>query len=151
MASKSKAFDISVVGDKRLQRRMRGLTPKIQGKVLRPALRKTAKVALAPIKAAAPRRTGALAKGLKVRAVKGKRSRGGRRVGVGIHTPPRDKLGISPDDPYYYPAAIELGTEKLAGTAFMRGPFRSLRDRMLRVLRVELWRGIKKQVKGGGK
>ncbi len=137
-------FDVSVTGDKRLQKRFGTLTPKVQGKVLRPALRKTAKVALPAIRAAAPRASGAMAKGLKVRATKQKRRRGGRRVGVGIHTPPREKLGISPDDPYYYPAGVELGTEFLSGASFMRGPFRSLRDRMLRVLRVSLWRGIRK-------
>lgn len=140
MARGARTFDVSVLGDKALTRKLRALPYKMQGKAVRPAMRAAAKLALAPIKSQAPRRTGKLAAGLKLRATKGRRG----RVGVGIHTPPRDKLGIDPSDPYYYPAAVELGTDKLAGSAFMRGPFKALRDRMLRKMRVEIWRNLRK-------
>lgn len=144
------AFDVSVVGDVKLSNKLRSLTPKIQGKVVRPALREAVKIALPAIRAATPVRTGKLRKGLRVRSTKRGRGRG-RGAAVGIHTPPRDKLGIDPGDPYYYPAGVELGNEHSAGTAFMRGPFKSLRDRMLRKMRVALWRGIRKQAEAGGR
>ena len=43
--------------------------------------------------------------------------------------PTRDSLGISPDDPYYYPAAVEYGHDNVAGVNFLRGGYDDAEER----------------------
>jgi HK97 gp10 family phage protein len=64
------AVKFELTGDKELDAKLSKLPLTVQKKCLRPGLREGAKVILDEAKANAPKKTGALAKGLKVRAAK---------------------------------------------------------------------------------
>lgn len=67
------AVTITLTGDKKLDRLFSSLPKKVQGKVIRPALREAAKIISAKAKTNAPVDTGLLRESLRVRA--GKRTR----------------------------------------------------------------------------
>lgn len=105
--------DISIVGDKALQRKLKRLAGKVQRKVVRVALRKAARrireriiqnVSGAPVGVITGEYRAAW-KSSKVRAGGGKRG----LIRLGIAFPSREILGIAPEDKSYYPAAIEYG------------------------------------------
>jgi HK97 gp10 family phage protein len=100
---------IDVIGVPELQQAFALLPTKIQGKVLRPGLRAGAKVFRDAVEAEAPRRTGALATHVHVRA--SKRRKNGN-VGMIVITGTREELGIPEETKAgtprgYYPTAIQ--------------------------------------------
>lgn len=109
--AKNKFIDISVFGDKQLQKDLNAIGIKAGKKVVRSALRKEAKVVSNNASAKAPVDTGDLRDSIKVRASTNKR-RG--QFGVEVAPGTRAELGIDPKDEYYYPAANEFGRN--AGT-----------------------------------
>lgn len=131
--------DISIFGDKALQRKFKKLGPTLQKQVLRKAFRGVAKDILADARIRVPKDTGALAKSLKVKALK--RSRG--KIGVKVETGTREQLGIAADDPYYYPAAIELGTKKQSVQSFLRSSLEINRGPGLQKIKKAIQFGIK--------
>jgi HK97 gp10 family phage protein len=93
-----------VTGDKELDKKLAGLTLKLQKKLTRQATRKAAKeIVLPAARANAPVDTGELEESLKVRAIKRSRNRIGHMVTVG------DGLGVGDT---FYAAALELGTKE---------------------------------------
>ncbi len=113
---------LGVVGDVEIRRTLGRLPVALEEKILAEELRREFRPLLAEIKAVYPRseirrRSGQhVADTLRLIPL---RPRPGR-VGVQIVTGTREELGIDPDDPYYYPAALELGTSKTAALAPMR-------------------------------
>ncbi len=116
-------IDISILGDKALERGLSQLHGRIQRKVVRQSLRKSAKRLNAAIVQnlsgipVAPDSGRWLTAQKAQKPISGKRSRRGVRIEVGY--PSREALGIAAKDKYYYPAAIEYGTTK---TRKGRGP-----------------------------
>lgn len=121
---KNKSIFGEVLGDKELLKTMSGLPAAIEKKVMRPALRAGGKVALARVKLEAPtsrgksgkrRKSGALKRSLRVKAIK--RSR--KKIGVRIVSGSEWFRG-----PTYYAAFVELGyrrgSKKIPGQRFMR-------------------------------
>lgn len=109
-------IDLSILGDKVLEKRLKALPLKVQKKILRKAFRSTAKDILSDARIRVPIDTGNLRKSLRVRALK--KAKG--RIGVQIETGTREELGIDENDKYYYPAAIELGAEGVPVQSFLR-------------------------------
>lgn len=116
----AKNFDISVLGDKDLERRLHKLDTKHQGKAVRPALRDSAKRLRVEVLENISKLThspsdvltgtlGAAFAKVKVKAV----ARDRREVRIGLPLPERTLLGDKAEPPYY-PTAVEYGHEGLA-------------------------------------
>ena len=106
-AARGMKFDLSIEGDAALQARLKGLERKAQGKVMRAALRKGAKVVADEARNRVPIRTGELYKSIKVRALPRSRTGYGSRVLVGE--------GLEDGRATF----AEYGTSRHAGTAFL--------------------------------
>lgn len=102
----AKMVDISLLGDKALQRKLQRLPYAMQKKIVRPSLREAARPMLATAKAIVPVETGRLKKSLKLRAMKVHRR---DQFGVVVFTGKREELGIPADDKSYYPMSVEYG------------------------------------------
>jgi len=140
------AFDITLLGDKKLNKAFGALAVIDQRKVMRKSQRAAFKPVLKSAKANAPVRTGKLKKSLKLRALKRSRN----RSGVFVRTGTRSELGIPENAKYYYPAHVELGHSDVAPVPFLRNAFDSNKDRVWRKFHVMLWRGTR-DVWGRGK
>jgi len=131
--------DISLIGDKELQRKFKTLVGKVQKKIARKAIRAGAKIVLADAKNRAPVLSGKLKKSLKVKAIKRSRS----TIGVLVQTGTREKLNIPEGSKYYYPAAVEYGHGGVAAKPFLRPALDTNADRALSTIQRELWNGIR--------
>lgn len=127
----ARAVDIRILGDKKLQRKLSKLQTKVQAKTMRDASKK----ALIPVAKTAwdraPFKTGKMRDSLKIVVAR-------KGVGAILKTGTRRQLGISADDPYYYPAAIEYGTNKIQPFAFLRGALHDRKPEALRILANEI-------------
>jgi len=132
------AVDISGLGDTRLGKQLAKLEARIQKKIVRKALRTAGKMVLADARARVPVDTGALKKGLKLRAVK---SRGGF-VGVHITTPRRDELGIPQSAKHYYPAVLEYGAENHPARPYLRPALDANRSKAIEIIRSEIRKAV---------
>jgi hypothetical protein len=113
--------DISVFGDKALTRALGSFEPRVQKKVVRQALRASLKrnkeyVVQAWQQHADRGVTARAFAATKIRA--GKRSRG--RIRIEWPLPDREPLGIAPEDPHYYPNAVEYGHKGAPAKAYTR-------------------------------
>ncbi len=154
-------ISIKMLGDKDLQRMLNKLPDKVQKKVVRPAFRKSAK----RINEAMIQRlsgfpvgvvTGQTLLAFAAEPVISVRLRGGEGIQYAARLPKRDALGISPDDKYYYPNAIEYGYTTKGGRtepprSFMRAAVDENEDRELGVIRHDLRRGIELEARKLGK
>lgn len=102
--------------DTDLQRTFKALPEKLQKNYIRRAIRKAGKIVLADAKTNVPVLTGRLRDTLRIKSFSRKTS-----VGVKIETGTREDLGIAPDDPYFYPAVLEFGSERIPPVPFLRG------------------------------
>lgn len=135
-------FDISLLGDVELERKLQALPEKLERKVIRQAIRKGGQPILRDARANANKLTGAMARSIKLRAMKRKKG----RIGVRIQTGTRLELGIRADDPYYYPAIVEFGDgDTRRPYRFMRGALDRNQHRSLTVMRDEIARGIARE------
>lgn len=131
-----KAFDVSLLGDRKLDKAFARLPFAMQKKILVKALKKAGQPVLVDIKAAAPQpptgdATGKLVRSIRLRPLKGKRD----KHGVAISTGTRKQLGIAADDPYYYPMALETGTRHIAARPFMRPALKNNQGKVFNLLR----------------
>lgn len=94
---------VEILGDEELRRKLRGLRRQELRRPLSRAARAEARKVLLTARSVVPVDTGALRRGLRVRAIR--RSR--RRIGFQVQTPKRRKLGITRSG--YYPSAVEYG------------------------------------------
>ncbi len=116
-------IDISILGDKALERSLSQLHDRIQRKVVRQALRKSMKRAngyvvqnLSGIPVSPDTGRWLMAQSAQKPVVDG-RSR--TRIRLGIPYPTKEQLGIPAKDKFFWPNAIEYGTTK---TRQGRGP-----------------------------
>ena len=103
------AVDISMLGDKQLERQLRTLPDRVQKKIVRSAFVKAARPILIAVRRSVPGsgdNQRLLRKGIKARM--GRRTRR-QRVARFIALPSRESLGIPGDAPHYWPAALEYG------------------------------------------
>lgn len=103
--------DISILGDAELQAGLRRLPVAAQKKVVRRAMRNTAKRMRAAILPNVPVLTGRLRKEIarsSIRAIRRSRN----KLGATVALPTREAMGIKPDSKWYYPAILEYGSPK---------------------------------------
>ena len=132
-------FNITVEGADKLEKALISLEPKIARKLVRRTLRNAAKPILALAKSLVPVRTGRLKKSLKIRAAKRRKG----RYGVRIQTGTRDELGIDEKTPYYYPAAVEYGTNTSPAQSFMRAALDSKKQAAKSIIEKDLRESIR--------
>lgn len=108
-----KMLDISVVGDKQLQRALNTLSATVARKIVGPVCRATAKNIKPLIAAAAPRDTGKLQAAMakaKIRSASTRRN----MIRIAVLMPTREELGIPQDTGgrrySYYPMVLEYGS-----------------------------------------
>ena len=140
MARQPMGVDISVLGNKQLQKQLKLLAGNMQKKIVRQALRAAAKPVLAAAKAKCPVKSGRLEKSLKLRAMKRKRG----QFGVRIKTGTKAELGIPADDKFYYPAHVELGHGSVPAVPYMRSALEENRSSSLRIVALMVKAGIDK-------
>ncbi|KKN27514.1 hypothetical protein LCGC14_0863980 [marine sediment metagenome] len=151
-------IDISILGDKALERALSQLPDRIQRKVVRQSLHKSAKrvngylirnLSGIPV---APDSGKWLAAQTAQKPKSGKRSRRGVRIELGF--PTREELGIPAGDKYFYPAAIEYGTHKtrqgrgpLPAFAPVRRAVNENTDKEHRLMGTEIGQGIEREAR----
>lgn len=116
-------FDLRLLGVPGLERKLKRLERATQRRIVRKALRESAKrvrvyvvTNLSGVKVNVD--TGTLRDAFARGKIRGSTRRGVIRVG--IQFPERDELGIHADDPYYYPTAVEYGHGKVPAYPYMR-------------------------------
>lgn len=151
-------IDISFLGGKALERALSQLPDRIQRKVVRQSLRKSAKRVntyivqhLSGIPVSPDTGRWLIAQSAQ-KPKSGKRSR--RGVRIELPYPTREELGIAAGDKYFYPAAIEYGTQK---TRQGRGPlpaFAPIRravnentEKEHRLMGAEIGKGIEREAR----
>jgi len=123
----ARMFDISFIGDKELQRKLHELEYGAQAKAVRPALRKSAKRLKAEVIRRIPVGSGNYLKVWKRTKIrKGAAKRGLTRLG--IVAPTREELGISPNDQWFWPYALEYGHTSRGIRVFARPHMRPAVD-----------------------
>lgn len=135
------AIDISILGVPELQKKLAALPWALQRKIMRKALRLAGKPVLATAKAMVPVDTGALKKGLKLRAIK-RNSRG--IIGVRVTTPSREALGLEKDEAYY-PAVLEFGIQGKPAHPYMRPAIETNRSKSLDIIKTEVAKGLEQE------
>jgi len=126
---------LKLKGARELDRKLARLEKRTAKKVMRKALRAGGKVILAEAKRRAPKRTGALAASLKVRAAK--RSRRRRGVAVIVATAEGWFKGDE-----FYGAFVELGTEDMEAQPYVRPAYDAKKGQAVQVIMTEAGRGI---------
>lgn len=106
-------IQLNVLGAKELERLFKILERKVGTKILKGALKKSAKRLQPEVVRRAPEETGDYKKVLAGMKAKPRRGRGVYVYGLAY--PTREELGIRPNDPYYYPTAVEYGHKKRGG------------------------------------
>lgn len=149
--------DISVLGDKKLEKMLATLEPKVQKRVMRKTLRNSTKrlkveiiknLSGNPVHILDKRGTGGWAAQQKKVPVKAlKRSRG--RIGYTLPFPTREALGIASDDKFFYPAAVEYGHPRASAKAPIRTAVNSRTDLELAIIAREIGKGIEREALKG--
>lgn len=113
-----RVVDISVLGDRALERQLEALTRRLQRKLTRQALKPAMRIVERRSKQLVPVKTGLLKKNIKVRPMKRSRSRMGYLVTSGGMT----RKGKMTDftGAAYYGGFVEFGTVKMKGRSFLK-------------------------------
>jgi len=148
------AFNISWTGDKQLIYLLSKMDIAAQRKIVR----KAAKIAAEPIKQTSNMLASQVSPGkegqgflefygMHIEPLRSKTRRGKKAHGVKIVGPTRAQLGIAADDRYYYPTALELGTETIRPKSFMRKALWRHMESGRRIFAAEIWRQLRKELK----
>ena len=158
-------FNISLRGDHELDKMLRELPERLERRVTQGAMRRAGRIVLEAARANLDaigasatgrkrtkrkqrRRTNIIKQGLKLRALPKRRGRR-RSTGIAVFTPTRIEAGIRADDPWYYPAHIELGTKRTAALSFLRPALADNEKTVLQRLEQELRVGLRREVERG--
>lgn len=131
------AIDITMFGDKELQRKLDRLPSKLQKRVVKGAAKKAAEPILAAAKARAPVRTGRHRDSMKITTKSGR-----KEIGAQIVTGTRKQLKIPADAKGYYPAAQEFGPHP-----HIRPALDAQRGAAIRIFGRELGPGIEREAR----
>jgi HK97 gp10 family phage protein len=136
--------NVVLTGDKDLDRLLGALPAKMQKKFVRSALRKAGKIVLSKARDAVPVETGALKKGLKLRALKRQKY----RIGVAVEHPTRERLAELQKDEAkgerirtekgYYPAAVEYGAPHAPARPHLRRGLEESKDSAVATFRQDV-------------
>lgn len=138
------AFDISMIGDKALERKLSRLAATVQKKVVRKAMRDSLKRLKTKIVARAPVRTGALKAALAATKIKpGARSRS--RITMTFPLPERALLGIPADAEFYYPAIVEYGRKGVPPKSYIRSTVNENEAAELQTMGTDIGKGIERE------
>lgn len=149
-------FDLRVLGDKELSRKLSHLAAKGQRRVVGKALRNSGqrikiRVLLALSGEILQERTGRLVNALEMQKLRSRTLRSQQIYIVGLPLPTRAALGIPADHKWYYPAALEYGSAKRNIAAF--APFRRTvdtnRDAELNRIGDDIGAGIVREARRG--
>lgn len=137
------AATITLTGDKRLDRAFAALERKAQKQLLAPIVRQAAKEIADSAKQHAPKDTGALIRGIKVRAAKRSRTTAHLVRNVVTILPSITDPDYSEGLDTFYPTAVELGTKHAPAQPFLRPALASkgpaARDEALRKIRAAIY------------
>jgi hypothetical protein len=134
------SIDISLLGDKKLERAFRRLgTPALMKKTLRKALRAGGKYLLVYIRVAAGKISQRLSRAIKLKA----RKRSRKWIGMTIWTPRREELDIPKSAKGHWPTHQEFGWTDLAGQyhpprSYLRAPADERKEDVFRIVRNKL-------------
>ncbi len=132
-------FDISVLGDKKLQKKLDKMDKKLRSKTMKASM----KTAMEPVKELAkqraPRDRGLLQRSIRIGT---KMNRKG--VSAMVRTGTRRQLKIDPSDKFYYPAAIEYGSRFMPARSFLRSALSTRREKVLNIFGRELTNNLVK-------
>lgn len=155
----AKSVNISLLGDKELERKFAQLDLKMQKKLAKAVIGKAIKPVLAKAKSLVPvgeyppgsgRTGGALKNSLHIKQVRGK----GKIIGSKVTTGTRKELGIDPKEKAYYPASVEYGHPGAAAKPYLRPAIDSQKGTLLEILASELGKLVEVAAKssssGGG-
>jgi HK97 gp10 family phage protein len=139
----SSFVDVSVLGDKELQKKLKRLDIKLQKKIVRNAISRAILPVKHKAKSLVPVESGLLKKSIKRKT--------GVKKGIArarIVTGTRIELGIPIDAKGYYPAAIEFGvpSQGKAAKSFMRAAITALKSHVLKKTGDHIDEGIKKNL-----
>lgn len=143
----ARMIDIRLLGSKKLQRKLDKLHSTVAGRVVRESI----KDAMDPVRKLAQRRapvkSGRLRRSIRIASFRGRRNSG--LIGAVVRTGTRRQLKIDPTDKYYYPSALEYGTEHIRARSFMRSSLATKKAEVLNSVRINLRRNIEKAGKSG--
>jgi hypothetical protein len=149
----SSFVDISLLGDKELEKALRKLPDKAEVKAVRPALRKSTKrlhVLVIQAWSGVPMgvRTGRTLTAWVAQKVHAIPRKGGW-IGAAFDWPSREALGISADDEWYHPAVSEYGSpddpERYPAYAPIRSTVNRVENRELATIGRDTAKGIERQ------
>lgn len=130
---------IEIKGFKRLDKKLSRLPKRVERKVIVQAARPAGHMVANVAKGLAPKQSGEMAKTIGVRVKKGK------PPGIVVRTATRERLGIAPEDPWYYPAIVEYGApgRNIPASRFMHRAKEQAGRAAIGVFVRNLWAGVK--------
>lgn len=147
------AVDISVLGSKELQAKLSALADKAQKKIVRQAVRASAKRAREEIVHNIQRNslvdTGNLLSAFRRAGIR-QASKYRGLIRLGPEWPSRAELGIRADDKYYYPTALEFGHPGAPAIPFIRPAIDERRQQEIATLARDIGAGIEREAAKGG-
>lgn len=149
-------FDLSLLGDKALERKLERLGRSGARRVLSKALRNSAKrvkqriVENATGKVLHVRR-GVLVAALKKGKIRIARAHRSKDIRLGYAWPTREQLGISEADKNFYPAAIEYGHGSVPAHPYIRPAVDEHKDQEFEAIRADVRKGILAEALRGSK
>lgn len=143
-----KKVKVVVTGHRKIDRKLRGLEPKVAKKVIRQSFRRNMKPVLTEAKALSPVDTGAMRKAMKLRA--GKRSRKyAARMLITIRPEDIDRDVYLLADEAPYPVYPEFGTEYQEAQEPLRRAANQSRKPFRRAVAKDILRGIEAEARKG--
>jgi HK97 gp10 family phage protein len=142
--------DISILGDKDLERKLSRIADKGQRKVVRAAMRKAATRARKRI-VQNIQREGLIDTGRMMQAFKKTKiasaSNNRNMIRIGPRLPTRSELGIDADAKGYYPTALEFGYALRPATPFIRPAIDDHKDDEIKAIGSDIGKGIEREVR----
>ena len=136
--SSSNFIDISVLGSKKLSRKLNALENRVKSTVMRDAAKKAMEPVLSLAKQRAPVLTGLLRKHLKIAVYRGR-----GYAGAVVQTGTRKQMKIPAKAKFFYPAGVEYGTSKLRARPFLRSSLAAKRNVALGIMSKEIKRMLR--------
>lgn len=141
--------DITVFGDRELERKLAKLEKTVQKKLIRRVFRKHGEVLRARIVGflsgdPVEPRTGRLRAAMQAAPIRSS-SESRQLIRIGIVWPTRAEFGIDPDDPVFYPAVVEYGHGTVPARPYMRPAIDNYAKFDMHRIRRRLARELKKE------